>query len=117
MEPRRKVAIVTGAGRASVAVTRDCSPSTDARVVVNDLGSAMEGGGRDARPANAVVDEIVAAGGTAVATAPMSRASTARALVAQAVDEWGRLDILVNQRGHHPRRDELQDGRSDGSIR
>jgi len=95
-----RVAIVTGAGRGIGRGHARLLAEHGARVVVNDLGSAMEGGGRDARPANAVVDEIVAAGGTAVANgADVSSFDGARALVAQAVDEWGRLDILVNNAG------------------
>jgi NAD(P)-dependent dehydrogenase (short-subunit alcohol dehydrogenase family) len=60
----------------------------------------MEGGGRDAGPASAVVDEIAAAGGVAIANADdVASFDGARALVARAVDEWGRLDILVNNAG------------------
>jgi NAD(P)-dependent dehydrogenase (short-subunit alcohol dehydrogenase family) len=95
-----RVAIVTGAGRGIGRGHARLLAEHGARVVVNDLGSAMEGGGRDAGPANTVVDEIVAAGGTAIANgADVSSFDGARALVAQAVDEWGRLDILVNNAG------------------
>jgi NAD(P)-dependent dehydrogenase (short-subunit alcohol dehydrogenase family) len=95
-----RVAIVTGAGRGIGRGHARLLAEHGARVVVNDLGSAMEGGGRDAGPANAVVDEIAAAGGTAVANgADVSSFDGARTLVAQAVDEWGRLDILVNNAG------------------
>jgi NAD(P)-dependent dehydrogenase (short-subunit alcohol dehydrogenase family) len=95
-----KVAIVTGAGRGIGRGHARLLAEHGARVVVNDLGSAMEGGGRDAAPSNAVVDEIVAAGGVAVANRDdVSTFDGARALVAQAVDEYGRLDILVNNAG------------------
>jgi NAD(P)-dependent dehydrogenase (short-subunit alcohol dehydrogenase family) len=95
-----RVAIVTGAGRGIGRGHARLLAEHGARVVVNDLGSAMEGGGRDAGPANAVVDEIVAAGGTAIANGhDVSSFDGARDLVARAVDEWGRLDILVNNAG------------------
>jgi NAD(P)-dependent dehydrogenase (short-subunit alcohol dehydrogenase family) len=95
-----RVAIVTGAGRGIGRGHARLLAEHGARVVVNDVGSAIEGGGRDAGPANTVVDEIVAAGGTAIANgADVSSFDGARALVAQAVDEWGRLDILVNNAG------------------
>ena len=95
-----KVAIVTGAGRGIGRGHARLLAEHGARVVVNDVGSAMEGGGRDATPANSVVDEIVTAGGVAVANADdVASFDGARALVAQAVDEWGHLDILVNNAG------------------
>jgi NAD(P)-dependent dehydrogenase (short-subunit alcohol dehydrogenase family) len=60
----------------------------------------MEGDGRDTGPAHAVVDEIAAAGGVAVANGDdIATWDGARALIGQAVDEWGRLDILVNNAG------------------
>jgi NAD(P)-dependent dehydrogenase (short-subunit alcohol dehydrogenase family) len=95
-----KVAIVTGAGRGIGRGHARLLAEHGARVVVNDLGSAMEGGGHDAAPAKAVADEIVAAGGVAIANGDdVATFDGARALVAQAVDEWGRLDILVNNAG------------------
>jgi NAD(P)-dependent dehydrogenase (short-subunit alcohol dehydrogenase family) len=95
-----KIAIVTGAGRGIGRGHARLLAEHGARVVVNDVGSEMEGGGHDARPANAVVDEIVAAGGVAIANRDdVASFDGARALVAQAVDEWGRLDILVNNAG------------------
>src|SRR5690349_12637968 len=95
-----KVAIVTGAGRGIGRGHARLLAEHGARVVVNDLGSAMEGGGRDSAPSNAVVDEIVAAGGVAIANGDdVSSFDGARALVAQTVDEYVRLDILVNNAG------------------
>ncbi len=95
-----KVAIVTGAGRGIGRGHARLLAEHGARVVVNDLGTAMEGGGRDAEPSQAVVDEIVTAGGSAVGNGDdIATFDGARNLVAQAVDEWGRLDILVNNAG------------------
>jgi NAD(P)-dependent dehydrogenase (short-subunit alcohol dehydrogenase family) len=95
-----KVAIVTGAGRGIGRGHARLLAEHGARVVVNDLGSAMEGGGCDTAPANTVVAEIVDAGGMAIANGDdVANFDGARALVARAVDEWGRLDILVNNAG------------------
>jgi NAD(P)-dependent dehydrogenase (short-subunit alcohol dehydrogenase family) len=71
-----------------------------AKVVVNDLGGTMDGEGASTGPAQEVVDEIVAAGGEAVAnTDDISDWEGARRLVDQAVDAFGRLDVLVNNAG------------------
>jgi NAD(P)-dependent dehydrogenase (short-subunit alcohol dehydrogenase family) len=69
-------------------------------VVVNDLGGSREGTGADAGPAQQVVDEIIAAGGQAVAnTDDVSDWAGAEGMVAQAVDTYGGLDVLVNNAG------------------
>ncbi|MEZ5135295.1 MAG: SDR family NAD(P)-dependent oxidoreductase [Acidimicrobiales bacterium] len=71
-----------------------------AKVVVNDLGGSMSGEGSEAGPAQEVADEIVAAGGEAVAnTDDISTWAGAERLVAQAVDAFGKLDVLVNNAG------------------
>ena len=71
-----------------------------AKVVVNDLGGARDGVGHDAGPAASVVAEIEAAGGAAVAnTDDISTFAGAEALVAQAIDTYGRLDVVVNNAG------------------
>jgi NAD(P)-dependent dehydrogenase (short-subunit alcohol dehydrogenase family) len=70
------------------------------RVVVNDLGGSMLGEGADPEPATAVVAEIVAAGGVAVAdTSDVAATEGAQGLIAGAVDRFGRVDILVNNAG------------------
>jgi NAD(P)-dependent dehydrogenase (short-subunit alcohol dehydrogenase family) len=67
---------------------------------VNDLGGAAEGSGADEAPAQAVVDEIEDAGGTASANfASVSSWEGAQSLVEQAVDDFGRLDVLINNAG------------------
>jgi NAD(P)-dependent dehydrogenase (short-subunit alcohol dehydrogenase family) len=74
--------------------------SHGAKVVVNDLGGARDGSGGDAGPAQQVVDDIGAAGGEAVAnTDDISSWSGAEAIVAQAIEQFGRLDVLVNNAG------------------
>jgi NAD(P)-dependent dehydrogenase (short-subunit alcohol dehydrogenase family) len=71
-----------------------------ARVVVNDIGTSREGEGSSTGPAQSVVDEIVAAGGEAVAnTDDIADWDGAEALVRTAVDSFGGLDVLVNNAG------------------
>jgi NAD(P)-dependent dehydrogenase (short-subunit alcohol dehydrogenase family) len=95
-----KVAIVTGAGRGIGRAEALLLAAEGAAVVVNDLGGAPDGEGADQRPAQLVVDEIVAAGGRAVANGDDVAAwAGGQALVAQAIDEFGGLDVLVNNAG------------------
>lgn len=95
-----KVAIVTGAGRGIGRTEALLLASEGAAVVVNDVGGEMTGEGTDQRPAQVVVDEIVAAGGRAVANYDsVSSWAGAEALIKQAVDTFGGLNILVNNAG------------------
>jgi len=72
-----------------------------ARVVVNDLGVAVDGSGGSVLPAQQTVDEIRAAGGTAVAnTDSVAEWKSAQAIVAQAVETYGRIDGVVNNAGN-----------------
>jgi NAD(P)-dependent dehydrogenase (short-subunit alcohol dehydrogenase family) len=98
-----RVAIVTGAGGPDPSLGREYAhflASRGAKVLVNDLGVGP-GSGRGVKSrADAVVDEIVAAGGEAVAdTHSVAEQSTASAVVQQAIDAWGRVDVLVNNAG------------------
>jgi NAD(P)-dependent dehydrogenase (short-subunit alcohol dehydrogenase family) len=69
-------------------------------VVVNDLGGAVDGSGGSVSAAQAVVDEIRAAGGEAIANgASVTDFAAVQAMVRQAIDTWGRVDILVNNAG------------------
>ena len=95
-----RVAIVTGAGRGIGRSAARLLASEGASVVVNDLGSAVDGSGHDSGPAHDVVAEIAEAGGKAVANgADISVFAAAESLVQTAIEEFGRLDILVNVAG------------------
>lgn len=95
-----RVVVVTGGGRGIGRGYALHLARRGARVVVNDLGGAMEGGGADAAPAHQVVEEIVAAGGAAVANgSDVSTAEGGAAIVASALDAFGRIDAIVANAG------------------
>jgi NAD(P)-dependent dehydrogenase (short-subunit alcohol dehydrogenase family) len=95
-----RVAVITGAGRGIGREHALLFAREGASVVVNDLGGANDGSGADAGPAQQVVDEIVAAGGRAVAnTDNVATWDGAEGLVRQAVEAFGRLDVVVNNAG------------------
>jgi NAD(P)-dependent dehydrogenase (short-subunit alcohol dehydrogenase family) len=95
-----RVAVVTGAGRGLGRAYAQLLAARGASVVVNDLGGSMEGGGADQGPADAVVGEIEAAGGSAIAdTLDISTADGTAGLVAHALDAFGRIDILIANAG------------------
>jgi NAD(P)-dependent dehydrogenase (short-subunit alcohol dehydrogenase family) len=95
-----RVAVVTGAGRGIGRAYARLLADRGAVVVVNDLGASTGGSGFDAGPASAVVDEIKAAGGTAVAdTSDVATVEGADALVSTTVERFGRIDALVNNAG------------------
>jgi NAD(P)-dependent dehydrogenase (short-subunit alcohol dehydrogenase family) len=95
-----KVAIVTGAGRGIGREHALGLARAGARVVVNDLGATLGGEGADLSPAEQVVEEIEALGGEAVANGDdVSDFAGAGRLVTQAVERFGRLDVLVCNAG------------------
>jgi NAD(P)-dependent dehydrogenase (short-subunit alcohol dehydrogenase family) len=95
-----RVVIVTGAGGGLGRAHALAFAAEGARVIVNDIGTSREGEGTSAAPAQQVVDEIVAAGGQAVANRDdVADWDGAAALVATAVDTFGSLDVLVNNAG------------------
>jgi len=96
----QRVAIVTGAGTGLGREYALLLASRGARVVVNDIGGAVDGAGASARPAASVVEEIRAAGGQAIANHDsVSDPASAQRIVDAALNTWGRLDILVNNAG------------------
>jgi NAD(P)-dependent dehydrogenase (short-subunit alcohol dehydrogenase family) len=95
-----KVVAVTGAGRGIGRGEALLAAAEGARVVVNDVGGDWDGTGRDPRPATDVVEEILAAGGQAVAHhEDISDTQGAAGLVELALETWGRIDALVNNAG------------------
>jgi NAD(P)-dependent dehydrogenase (short-subunit alcohol dehydrogenase family) len=94
------VCIVTGAGRGIGRQYALMLASHGAKVVVNDFGGSRDGSGHDVGPAQEVVNEIIAAGGEAVAhVGDVSSLDDARAMVQLAIDTFGGLDVLVNNAG------------------
>ena len=95
-----RVAIVTGAGRGIGREHALMLASQGAKVVVNDLGGDIDGSGSDLSPAQEVVNEIAEMGGEAIVNgANVADFTAAGEMIQQAVDTWGRLDILINNAG------------------
>lgn len=95
-----RIAVITGAGRGIGREHALLFAREGASVVVNDLGGSNTGEGADTGPAHEVVDEIVAAGGKAVAnTQNIATWDGAARLVEQAISEFGGLDVVVNNAG------------------
>jgi len=95
-----RVAIVTGSGRGIGRSVALLLARQGAAVVVNDLGAALDGSGADTSPAQQVVEEITAAGGKAAANgADISDHAAAEGLIREAIENFGRLDVVVNVAG------------------
>jgi NAD(P)-dependent dehydrogenase (short-subunit alcohol dehydrogenase family) len=108
-----QVVVVSGAGRGLGRLYALDLAGRGAAVVVNDLGGSMGGDGADARVADAVVDEIRSAGGTAVASyESVDSPPGGETIIATALDEFGRLDAVVSNAGifHTAPFDELTAG-------
>ena len=91
-----RVAVVTGGGRGLGRSYALLLASRGAKIVVNDPGGSLSGGGTDATPADDVVREIAAAGGEAAAsTDSVATLSGGRAIIDTALDRFGRIDILI----------------------
>src|SRR5699024_9691576 len=95
-----RVAIVTGAGGGLGRAYALALAERGATVVVNDLGGDVHGAGGDASPAQQVVDEVVGAGGKAIVDgSDITDAEAVDGLVRRVMDEYGRIDVLINNAG------------------
>ncbi len=120
-----RVAIVTGAAGALGREYAKTLAARGARVLVNDLGCDMVGQGADPQPAQALANEITELGGEALAnSSSVTTREGAESMVADAIEAWGRVDIVVNNAGNVTAAgnlkdvtDELYDGGMDVSAR
>jgi NAD(P)-dependent dehydrogenase (short-subunit alcohol dehydrogenase family) len=95
-----RVAIITGGARGIGASISRLFAKEGASLVINDLGGSPEGTGSDEGPAKQIADEIVAAGGTAIPDGgDIGDVATGERLVRTAVEQYGKLDIVVNVAG------------------
>jgi NAD(P)-dependent dehydrogenase (short-subunit alcohol dehydrogenase family) len=96
-----RVAVITGAGRGLGRSYALLLASKGAKVVVNDPGFSLTGEGVDSGPAAEVVQEIKDAGGEAVAcTESVATAEGGQAIIREALDSFGRIDILIHNAGN-----------------
>ena len=95
-----KVAVVTGAGRGIGRAIAMLMAQHGAAVVVNDIGAALDGSPTNEKPADEVAGEIRKAGGQAVANFDsVAEFKSAKRIIEQAVDTFGRIDCVVNNAG------------------
>lgn len=96
-----RVAVITGAGRGLGRAYALLLASKGARVVVNDPGGSLKGDDVDVGPAEAVVQEIKSAGGEAVScTESVATAEGGKAIIDTAINQYGRIDILIHNAGN-----------------
>ena len=95
-----RVAIITGAGRGIGKAVAELMAKEGASIVVNDLGSNLDGSGNSKQPADEVVEYINENGGSAVASSDsVSEFQSSKQIIDCAMDNFGKLDILVNCAG------------------
>jgi NAD(P)-dependent dehydrogenase (short-subunit alcohol dehydrogenase family) len=95
-----RVAVITGAGNGLGRADAISFAAQGARVVVNDLGTSHDGHGASPSDADRVVKQIREAGGIAVANyASVTTEDGAKSIIQQAINEFGRIDILINNAG------------------
>ncbi|HEY0880548.1 MAG TPA: SDR family NAD(P)-dependent oxidoreductase, partial [Archangium sp.] len=92
-----KVVVITGAGAGLGRSHALFFAKRGAKVVVNDLGGSHTGGGKSSAAADKVVEEIKAAGGTAIAN--YDSVEDGDKIIKTAIDAWGRIDVLINNAG------------------
>lgn len=96
-----RVAVITGAGRGLGRAYALLLASQGAKVVVNDPGGSLKGDDIDVGPAESVVQEIKAAGGEAIAcTESVATAEGGKAIIDAAINNYGRIDILIHNAGN-----------------
>ena len=96
----QRVVIVTGSGGGLGREHALQFAARGAKVVVNDFGGAADGTGGSSEPAERVVQEIIAAGGEAMAHgANVTNAAQVADMVEKVMARWGRIDVLVNNAG------------------
>lgn len=95
-----QVAVITGAGGGLGRAYALLLAERGAKVIVNDLGGTLDGEGTDTTPAQAVVDDITASGGEAIANYnSVAEWDSANKIIKAAIDNFGRIDILINNAG------------------